>query len=500
MKLFTLLIISLLPYVLTVLELLEDNLVRDQRLILLSDFTYKIVKQFCKLCNAILIVHVPFEETSEIFFETKFTTSLYTILVDGNGTSIEDNPLNITYNGYIPDLTIFFLDTESCSIESMIFSIELSWNWNIRGMFLVVVNGDKDEIDFEEFFTSFWERQALRVVMVFNIEDKIQMVTFDPFKKDYNIELSWEDLDTNWLKRLVTNMVGTTIKLYQFDLVLTDAAVKKVSPNGEETWVGPDGMFFSVYAKSMNTTLEVHRISDDFDDDMIKNADPSLPFSQYFNLFSEMYDFDILFNRMQTFSDNNLDHIFLYERNDWRIIVPKTGLVPQYLYVVLLVKGDVWAATLVSLLGMILLRKIIGRESSAPTLDNLAYLLGKYFIISNIFLKYHLLGTSAPHRRGMRTLEKIILGLWAINCVVIGTMFQTSLMSALIVPKYYPNMDSLQQLYISGLNVYGAEYTNIQIKRILASQNEQLLINQLRNVPRDITIYGDNIEWIDHYK
>lgn len=110
------------------------------------------------------------------------------------------------------------------------------------------------------------------------------------------------------------------------------------------------------------------------------------------------------------------------------------------------------------------------------------------------------LGTSAPHRRGMRNLEKIILGLWTIDCVVIGAMFQTTLMSSLIVPKYYPNMDNLQQLSKSGLNVYGAEYTNIQIKRVLESQNDQSIIKQLRNVPRDITIYGDNIEWIDNYK
>lgn len=406
MRLLTVLTLSFVsfPYALTFLEIIENTFASDQRLILLSDFAYKIVQQFCDYCKAILIVRTPFERTCEIFFDNKFTTALYTMLVDGNGTSVADNPLNITYQEYIPDLTVFFLDSEFYNIESIIFSIELSGNWNIRGMFLVVVNGEEDVIELEEFFNSFWEKQALRVLVIFNTENEIKIITFDPYKEDYNIVLSWEDLDKQWLHRLVTNMLGTTVKLYQFDSVLTDAAVKKVFPNGKETWVGPDGMFFSVYAESMNTTLEVHRISEDFDGDMIKNADPSLPFSQYFNLFSEMFDFDVLFNRMQTFSDNNLDHVFLYERNDWRIIVPKTGMVPQYLYVVLLVKVNVWVATLVSLLGMIFLRKIMGGKSSAPSLDNLAYLLGMK-MYNKVINKSAKLTTELHKKRNLQFLQ-----------------------------------------------------------------------------------------------
>lgn len=478
--------ILLLTYFLTKTCSGEIELQNNEIAKKLADFSIDVIKNECAYCKSVLVVHSGQEKSCEIFFDklSGIHVSFYTVIVDGNGTGIPQvNDTEATE--YFPELTIFFLNTDFVTVEAAIFAIELLPRWNIRGNFLVLSEGEQ-QMEIQESFESFWERQAIRVLLCHIDEESsqsIRIVTFDPFQELYNIEMKREDLQKMWFNRRITNMYGTPIKLYQFDTILTEAAVRKSLPNGRETWVGNDGMFFSVLAESMNTTLDVHPISEDFDENLIRNADPALPFSQYINLFSEMFDFDLLFNRMQTFSDNIMDHIFLYERNEWRIIIPRAGMVPQYLYIVLLVNGEVWAAISISLIGIILMRRILGGRNSCPILDNLAYLLG----------------TSAPHRKNMYSLEKFVLALWALDCVVIGSMFQTTLMSSLVVPKFYKNIESIREIYDYGIQVYGPEYTNIQIKRILG-EDERQFGQQLLNTPRNITVYGMNIEWIDYYK
>lgn len=471
----------------TVSSLFVNNENQD-RSVALADFALQILTNECSQCKTVLVVHSGQELACELFLERAIgAASLYTLRVDENGTAIENSIMGSMT--YIPEFTIIFIDTDIIdSVETFIFSIELLSIWNIRGRFLVVTDGEavNEDLDtwLQESFESFWERQALRILVAIWQEEAISTFTFDPFKEEYKIEVSRNDRRRLWFDRRVTNMNGNPIKLYQFDTVLPNAAVRRILPDGTETWVGQDGIFFSTMARNMNASLLVHDISEDFSDDMIRDADPSLPFDNYLGLFSDIFDFDMLFNRMQTYSDNKLDHVFLYERNDFRLIVPRAGIVPQYLYMMMLVPGNVWGAILLTLIGVAIARWVLGGKHATPFLDNISFLLG----------------TTAPNRPRMKSPERLLLALWMFGCLVLDTLFQTTLMSTLVAPKFYPDLDTLEDLSSTDMKVYGPEYINIQISRILLTGNDAKFMQHVVNVPREYTVYGSNIDWIDTYK
>lgn len=157
---------------------------------------------------------------------------------------------------------------------------------------------------------------------------------------------------------------------------------------------------------------------------------------------------------------------------------------PQYLYMMMLVPGNVWGAILLTLIGVAIARWVLGGKHATPFLDNISFLLG----------------TTAPNRPRMKSPERLLLALWMFGCLVLDTLFQTTLMSTLVAPKFYPDLDTLEDLSSTDMKVYGPEYINIQISRILLTGNDAKFMQHVVNVPREYTVYGSNIDWIDTYK
>lgn len=186
----------------------------------------------------------------------------------------------------------------------------------------------------------------------------------------------------------------------------------------------------------------VHRLSEDFDEQTINSANTNLPFAQFVNLFKDLFDFDAIMNSMKIYSDNGLDKVFLYERNDIFICIPSGEVIPPYLYIFLILPGSVWVAIIISI-GLVTLGMVVVRKFSKLEVDFV-----KIFY-DNIRL---LLNSSAPfYERNNK--EKLLYLLWMFHCLIIITVFQSTLMTTLVVPKYYPNIQSLRELYKTDIEV-----------------------------------------------
>ncbi|GLV34529.1 hypothetical protein CBL_21480, partial [Carabus blaptoides fortunei] len=96
------------------------------------------------------------------------------------------------------------------------------------------------------------------------------------------------------------------------------------------------------------------------------NADQNTPLSKIMDLCANMYDYDMLLNALRAYTDNDMDKMALYERDDMVIAVPRAQRIPQYLLIFKIVPYNVWCASLFSLFAvsftMIFIRKSSSRQ------------------------------------------------------------------------------------------------------------------------------------------
>lgn len=299
---------------------------------------------------------------------------------------------------------------------------------------------EEDKAWLQEAFEEFWARQALQVVLIY-YQNGIKVFTYNPFTKEYVIEVS----DGGELPKLythgITDMHGYPIKMYFFDTVIKQAVVEEVV-NGKIKYNGVAGKYFEMLKDIYNGSLEIHRLSQDFDEATITNADTNMPLSDFISMFRELYDFDMIMAPMRMYSDNELDKVFLYERSDFIIVIPSGELIPRYLYIFLIVPKTVWIAVLTSLFVLTFMTGII---------KIIAGFKPQFLNVLNDNFRLLLNTSITVKKRKMQ--EKLLLVLWMFHCLIFVTLFQSNLTTSLIVPKYYPDIDSLQELYKTNIKV-----------------------------------------------
>lgn len=192
----------------------------------------------------------------------------------------------------------------------------------------------------------------------------------------------------------------------------------------------------------MNATIEIRRLSEDIDETIMANIDMSINFMQGIEMLRSQYDFDFLCTAIQTYTDNEMSHIFLHEMNKMFILVPASQPIPHYLYIARIVPLSVFILTVFLLLmttGLIITVKKLSKQNYKCTIileDNLRLLMN----------------TSIPLRRRRRA-ERIIFSLWLFFCLIFGLMFSSHLASVLIKLEYYHNIDTFEELYETDIKV-----------------------------------------------
>lgn len=309
--------------------------------------------------NAIVIITQGSDELAEKFYielsRHEIKMSIMTFKLFENDSLVVDNTTK-----YFTDLTLIFFNKENYeSIEEVVFEIELLPIFGIRHRYLVVIEkGEDDTMEdnwIEEGFQSFWERQVLRTALCFWEGSNLKLYTYNPYYEQFAKDVT-SDIDNNLSKlyvKKIRNMNGWPVRLYDLDYVYTNSLVKsdsQTSENGKEIWIGRDGFFFSILSNLMNSSIEVHKISDDVPETWMGTSDLDTPIGEFFDVFIALYDFDLLGNIGGVFpNSDDMDHVFEYARDDMVVFTPKSAEIPRYLYIFLIIPMHIWVATFISL-------------------------------------------------------------------------------------------------------------------------------------------------------
>lgn len=444
-------LLLLIPVLSTPSNLLDQQ--NNEQETTLVDFAKKTFLQQSKLYKTTLIIRSEEDRMADQFLkEVSQETSMSFLTLNLRNYSL-DIELNTTTEK--PDMIIFFLDENSNNLTVVLFGIELCPLWNIRANHLFLARGIDEEIYKEwlkEGFDFLFDKQAYKAVVTFFLGSEFKLFTYDPFLVKYNIDITKDSKEE--LFKQVRNMKGYELKTYHFDEVLKNKLVIK-EENGKRVYGGMDGKYVSTAVEALNATLIIHNLSEDFDKSLIDNVDGSADVASGIVYIRASFDLDILFNNVPTYPHYHFDHVFLNERNDFLILVPSGAKIPQYLYLFSIVP----VVVLIPTLGVMFVVSFVTWMSHRllkVRVDCLVVLADNWRILLN---------SSTPNRRRGQH-ERLLLILWLYFCLIFDTLFTSILTSTLIKPKYYDDIDTLQQLYQTDIKViiYGYYEDNMMNK------------------------------------
>lgn len=93
---------------------------------------------------------------------------------------------------------------------------------------------------------------------------------------------------------------------------------------------------------------------------------------------------------------------------------------------------------------------------------------------------------------------RLVLLSWMVQCIVMSVLIQSTLTTCLVAPKYYQDIDTFEDLYKTNLKVYAPESLRMQMLRLF--QDDKRLLQHLAQVPRNVTVFGEEMSWTNHYR
>lgn len=288
-------------------------------------------------------------------------------------------------------------------------------------------------------FQALWIKQIYHVIIVFYLENTLKIFTHNPFLENYFIDI--KEKKQPLYQDKIKNMNGYPLKVYNFDIVVKYGYIFR-EKNKKAIFNGFDGKYLSAVADDLNATLTIHNISSDFDKETVEKSDTDTPFMETVPIFRELFDLDIFGNVMRTYEDNLLDHVFLNERNDYLLVIPSGKMIPQYLYILLIVPNSVWIPTLFAISVVTILVRYT-QKFYTEKFDWAKIMDDNFRLIVN--------GSIPQRSRG--DVERFVLLLWMFFCLIFDTMYNSVLTSSLVTPQFYPDVENFEELYRSSIKV-----------------------------------------------
>lgn len=457
----------------------EDELVNYARQVYLNE---------CRWCRITLVIRSEKDELANDFLDRVSSyaavTSFWTMkLIDYTF----EQDLNVTVEH--ADFIVFFLDETSNNVSMVLYGIEFSVMWNIRAKHLFIVKGVGSSWYLnwaKEAFEYLWAKQALKAFIAFFLDDDIKVMTYNPYIDAYDIDVTDEKDNSPLYQDKVTDMYGYPLKMYHFDNVYRDTFYVEQS-NGKTRYRGIDGKYAGTIAEVLNATIIIHPLTDDFSPKILNRADPKTNLMDAMQFFRASFDLDMFLNVMKVFSDyENIDYVCLNERDDLVIVLPRGEKIPQYLYLLLILPLNVFFATVAVLL-VISLVMWANQKFSNSTTD------GVRIFGDNLRV---LLNSPTPNRE-RNGKEKLLVVLWMFFCLICDSMFTTVLITKLVRPQFYPDINTLEELYQTNITIH----TDARSRHFIQyyTNNAQLDAHFI-TLPLSQSSYGENTNWVKYHR
>ncbi|KAL3287697.1 hypothetical protein HHI36_002163 [Cryptolaemus montrouzieri] len=279
------------------------------------------------------------------------------------------------------------------------------------------------------------------------VHEKVELIGFNPFK-NISVNLTAKTTKKNFFtSKQFTDFNGEVLKLAVFH-----HAPRNIIINGK--WFGEDRRFWDDLIDDLNGTWKAI-IAKEY---------------RYINALK------LLENNMADFCPMRIFLVGDYKYFDYIAplsvkylvaLVPKAKLIPQYIYLSTALSKIFWTSILLSTIALSLTILIMGRlYDGSKNQRNILYVLG---VLCNQPIKR----ISKFHPR-----QIVLINIWQLTCLCILAAFQASLLGSLLIPKHEPEINTIQELYDSNVNIYVDE----DFKELIYTSTP-LLKNHLKPVP-----------------
>lgn len=412
----------------------------------LAEFAASAYHFYCDFCKATLIVHDNDEIIPNYFLKMltleHFNMSIISLSLAADDSNYE---LNGIFVGTIIELTIVFWSERFLTRpEYFLNSVERSPYWNRNSKMLIIATGSipTDYTHWLDYtFKTFWKRKILRVFICFLMNEHMHIYMYNPFIGDFvrNISKATAEQYKTYLEYDLLDLYGYPLKTFAYDINPYNQRMVYGGLDlfGRPRYYGLDGHFMTEVLNILNVTEDIRRESKE----MLltgpsNNNSKALGLSKFF----EKYDFDILFTAIPANRESNVDYLFLHERDDLCLVVP-TGLpVPQYWYIFLVIPIEMWLGIVTSLLLVALFLHLLRRPAA---------MLDTYRVIINVPLVDSAQPVDLP--------ERTVLATWIVFALFSTAVFQCTMTSTLVLPKYYDDIETIQDVIRVNLTIYASD-------------------------------------------
>lgn len=285
----------------------------------------------------------------------------------------------------------------------------------------------------ENLFKMIWRWYLLRVVVVFysTHTSGIEVVTFNPFENNYYINMTLEAEYAELFYEKIQNMNGYPLYIVANRFMGYMLSKKKPSLR----FIEKDDLTVYTVIKHLNATGIVARRTEN-----LKNTSSIKVADNY-----DLSKVDVVFEPGSVIKEKFLEGLYPHEQDDICVVVPRGEAIPQVLYMFMVFEISVWCS--------LLLTMVVGTVAY--------FYLNKYIENRNMrsVIVYIIRSTLAgpwghlPHKSA----ERLLVCSWCLFGVLITSFFISELTSTLIEKKYYPDINTLQELESTNWKIYGTE-------------------------------------------
>ncbi|KDR19584.1 uncharacterized protein LOC110829827 [Zootermopsis nevadensis] len=406
------------------------------------------------------------------------------------------------------DTFILFVDKMD-ETEAALNKIKSFPLWNARGRFMLIVSHPLRSVRrnvIEETFKRLWEENILQVVLIcrFSSSDQCNedskncsaltlnqvVLTYNPFRGiTYNKDISniWprsSNLDIFFPS--LSDLHGYPLRVSMFPATLSVHPI--LGPDGQvESFEGYDGHTVTSLAQYMNAVLV-----------LLPQKDRAMFGQKFQNGTITGTIGDVAYGRADIASNSQyiktegfeLEYTYPHDTNNLCFIVPKSKRVPPFRNMFLSFSCSVWTVLACAMFltpqCWYCIRKY-GRISVKEKTNNIT-MNDAFFDIFRSFISGTL--NTVP----TSVLERVFIITWVLVGIIITNAFQGSFTSYLAVPKYLPEIDSLQQLDESGLGIFVSPLVNSYMTLDI---NDEIMTNLWRKFKydRNYGLIADRVAW-----
>lgn len=340
--------------------------------------------------------------------------------------------------------------------------LKQSEHWNARAQFILLLFQTYKNLEEKIglIFRICWHNQMLNVALI-NMETKFKLITvadlnvysYNPFNQHSNttniIGVSFESFKNLMCRSdrqhfYLNNLPLRDMKGYPLRVSMFDHRPKSILKVGEDEKIysigGEDGILLKVLAKHMNITPIIQTPKDKVDMSF-RRSDGIVTGSTGDIIYDRA---DVSFNSRFLRFDyiNDVDFTYPHDKEGFCIIVPKAERIPEYLCIFLPFRPVIWLACGVSIIVTATLWYLTELRRKGRS-SYIHVILNAYAVFLATSLR-----SNTSHNYG-----RIIFITWAFSSMILISTYQSSLITYLMSPQFYDDIDTLQEFDKSGLKL-----------------------------------------------